>query len=135
MRELFDDVVVEFAAALIGSECYMPIGGLLVRIPADQHRARLLLAVEPQQQIGKAENSAGGPVALSADVLRQRVIGAMREEIAVDDEQRPAYAMLRTARAIWHVAVLATADTGFTTGCERRLAAGTASRNSTQAGA
>ena len=48
------------------------------------------LSVEPQQQVGEAEDGAGGPLAGAQDVLRQRMIGAVRERIAVDDQQRPA---------------------------------------------
>jgi hypothetical protein len=62
----------------------------LKRVPADQHRARPLGAIKLQQAIGKAENGAGGPVAIAPDVFRQSVVGAMREGITVDDKQRPA---------------------------------------------
>jgi hypothetical protein len=63
----------------------MPVGRGLQRVPADQDRARPLGAVELQQTIGEAENGAGEPVAIAQNILRQRVIGAMRERIAVDD--------------------------------------------------
>ena len=88
--ELLHHVVVELAPALIGGEGFVAIGRLLIGVPADQHGARLFFAIEPQQQIGEAENGAGRLVALAADVLRQRVIGAVRERVAVDDEQRTA---------------------------------------------
>ena len=68
----------------------MAIGFCFQSIPGDQHGARLFLPVKPQQQIGEAEDGAGGPVALSADIFRQRVIGAMRERVAVDHQERPA---------------------------------------------
>ena len=48
-RELLDQIVVEFAAALIGGKCVMAIGRRLERVPADQHRARLFGALKPQQ--------------------------------------------------------------------------------------
>ena len=47
---------------------------------------RLLGAVKLQQAIGKAENGAGRPPAIAADIFRQRVISPMRERIAVDDQ-------------------------------------------------
>ena len=87
--ELFNDLVIEFAAALISRKCFMAVGRLLVGVPADQHGARPFLAVEPQQQVGETENGAGRPVALSANVLRQRVIGAMCKRVAVDHQQWP----------------------------------------------
>ena len=56
----------------------------------DQYRARLFLAIEPQQEVGEADNGAGRPVALSPDGLRQRVIGAMRKRVTVDHQKRAA---------------------------------------------
>ena len=77
--KLLEQGVVEFASALIGRKVLMPVGRHFQRVPGDQHRARLLLAVEPQQHIGKAEDGAGRLAAASQDGFRQRVIGAMRE--------------------------------------------------------
>ena len=57
--QLLDDGVVEFAPALIGRKRLVPIGRHLQRVPGDEHRARLLDAVEPQQEIREAENGAG----------------------------------------------------------------------------
>ena len=68
----------------------MPVGRDFERVPRDEHGARLLLAVEAQQAIRKAENGAGRLAAAPQDCLRQRVIGAVREGIAVDHQQRPA---------------------------------------------
>ena len=68
----------------------MAIGRCIVGVPGDEDGARALLTVEPQQHVGEAENGARGPIAFSADVFRQRVIGAMREGIAVDQQQRAA---------------------------------------------
>ncbi len=70
----------------------MPVGRRLQRIPADEHCARPLGAVELQQPIGEAKNGAGGPAAIAQDIFRQRVVGAMRERIAVDDQKRPTLA-------------------------------------------
>ena len=86
-RELFVDVDVEFAPALIGREGFVPVGFLLQRVPGDDDGARRLVGIELQQQIGEAQNGAGRPVALPPDRLRQRVIGAVGEGIAVDGEE------------------------------------------------
>src|SRR5204862_2657081 len=66
-RKLLDQIVVEFAAALIVGESLVAIGGRVKRVPADQHGAGALGAVKLHQAIGKAENGAGGPVAIAQD--------------------------------------------------------------------
>jgi hypothetical protein len=48
----------------------MPIGGHFKRIPSDKHGARLLLAVEPQQHIGKSEDGTGRFTATPQDGFR-----------------------------------------------------------------
>ena len=68
----------------------MTIGRRPLSVPRDQHRARPFRPVEPQQHIGKAENGAGRLAAAPQDRFRQGVIGAVRERIAVDHQQRPA---------------------------------------------
>jgi hypothetical protein len=78
-RELLDHVIVERAPALIGRECFMAIGRRFVGVPSDQHGARLLLAIEPQQEIGETQNGTGRLVVLAANAFRQRVTGAMRK--------------------------------------------------------
>ena len=60
-RELLQQFIIEFASALIGGKCFVPISRLLIGVPANQHGARLLLAVEPEEQIGKAKDGAGRP--------------------------------------------------------------------------
>jgi hypothetical protein len=47
-RKLLDQIVVEFPAALIIGEGVVSIGRRLKRVPADQHRARPLGAIELQ---------------------------------------------------------------------------------------
>jgi hypothetical protein len=86
---LLDQIIVEFAAALISGEGIVAIGRSLKRVPADQHRTRLLGPIKLQQAIGKAENGAGRVVAIAQNIFRKRMIGAMRERIAVDDQQWP----------------------------------------------
>jgi transposase len=55
------------------------VGGDFERVPGDKHRARLFLAVETQQHIGKAQDGAGRLSAGPQDCFRKCVIGAMRE--------------------------------------------------------
>jgi hypothetical protein len=46
-----------------------------------------------QKEIGEAQDRAAALVAAPADRLRQGVVGAMGEGIAVDDEQRAGHAL------------------------------------------
>jgi hypothetical protein len=84
--ELLDQIVIELAAALIRGKLLVAIGRRFVSVPTDQHGARLFLAMKTQQQIGEAKDRAGRPVAVLADILRQRVIGAVRKGVAVDHQ-------------------------------------------------
>jgi hypothetical protein len=79
-RKLLDQVIVEFAAALVIGKGLVAVGSGFQGVPTDQHRARLLHAVELQETIGEAEDGAGGPAAVAQNVFWQRVIGAMSEE-------------------------------------------------------
>lgn len=80
--------VVEFASALVSRKFLMSVGSDFQRVPGDEHGARLLLAVEAQQHIGKTENGTRRLAAAPQDGFRQGVIGAMREGIPIDDQQR-----------------------------------------------
>ena len=75
--KLLKQSVVEFSTALVGRELLMPVGRNLERVPGHQHGTRLLITVEPQQHIGKAEDGACGFSASPQDCFRQGVIGAM----------------------------------------------------------
>lgn len=55
-------------------------------VPADNNGPGLLRPVEPQQEVREADD--GAPSTLTAYGLGEPVIGAMRERIAVDDQQR-----------------------------------------------
>ena len=77
--ELFKDGVIEFTPALIVRQLLMSVGRDFQRVPGDQHRTWLLLAVETQQYIGKAEDGTGRFATTSQDGFRQSVIGAVRE--------------------------------------------------------
>jgi hypothetical protein len=97
--ELVDELRIEVAAALIGGEEALPVGRRAQRVPADQDRARPLAFVEAEQDVGEAENRAAAAVAGAADRFRQRVVGAVREGIAVDDEEGRARLSGHRARA------------------------------------
>ncbi len=86
--ELIDQFGVELTAGLIGLERLVAIGRHVQGIPADQHGPRLFGLVQPQQEIDEANDRAAAQIAAPADRLRQRVIRAMRERVAVDDEKR-----------------------------------------------
>ena len=86
--KLLDELVIEVAATLICGKSLVPVGLRFERVPADQHRARLLGAIKLQQAIGETEDCARRPSAIAADRLRQRMIGAVREGIAVNRQQR-----------------------------------------------
>src|SRR5262249_44394838 len=67
-----DELGVEVAAALIGRKSLVSVGLRVERIPADQHRARPLGAIELQQAISETENRAAGRPPFAEDRLRQR---------------------------------------------------------------
>jgi hypothetical protein len=92
--ELLDQFAVELAAALIPGEQLLPVGRAAERVPANQDGSRPLAVVEPDQEIGEADDGTAALVAGAPDRFRQRVIGAMREGVAVDDEERPGHALL-----------------------------------------
>src|SRR5438477_655511 len=79
---LLEQCRVELASGLGGLERLVPVGRHLERVPADEHRARLFLLPQAHDHVREADD--GVPV----DRLRQRVIGAMRERIAVDCKKR-----------------------------------------------
>jgi hypothetical protein len=87
--ELIEQLGGESAAALIAGKRPVPPGRRVERVPADQHRARRLVEIEPQQGIGEADDRTAALAVAPPDRLRHAVIGAMRERVAVDDEQRP----------------------------------------------
>ena len=93
--ELIDQRVVELAPALVVGERRVAIGLRFQRVPCHEHRARLLREIEPQQEIREADDGARLLAAASQDRLRQRVIGAVGEIIAVDHQQRPVAGLRR----------------------------------------
>jgi hypothetical protein len=99
--ELLDQLTIEMPAALIIRKELLPVGRRAQRIPADEHGARTFALVKAQEKIGEADDRAGAFIALAADRLRQRVIGAVRERIAVDDEKRAARLCAICHRVSW----------------------------------
>ena len=87
-RELLEERLVEHATGLVGGEGLVPVGRRLERVPGDEHRRRLLGVPQPQQVVRDADERIGRPAARAADRLRERVVGAVREVVAVDREQR-----------------------------------------------
>jgi hypothetical protein len=68
--ELLYQGVVELASALVSGIVLMPVGSDFKCVPGAQHSARLLLAVEPQQKVGKAKNGTGRLAATPQDRFR-----------------------------------------------------------------
>jgi hypothetical protein len=62
----------------------VPVGRRLERVPRDEERLGLLRLPEPLQETGEADEC------VQADRLRQRVVGAVCERVAVDREQQAA---------------------------------------------
>ena len=89
--ELVQELGVEGSPALVAREREVPIGRRIQRVPADEHGPRLLLRVKAQQEIRETDDRAAAFAAASPYRLGQRVIGAMRERVAVDHEQRPVH--------------------------------------------
>src|SRR5262245_13467827 len=75
--ELLEQVVVKFTAALVSGKFLMPVCGDVQRVPGNKYSARLLVAIEAQQHIGKAKDSAGGLPATPENRFREGVIGTM----------------------------------------------------------
>ena len=74
----------------------MAVGGRVERVPADEHRLRLLALPEPLQEAREADER------VEADRLRQRVVGAVGERVAVDREQEAAHS---DASSAWIAAI------------------------------
>jgi hypothetical protein len=56
--ELVHQSIVEFATGLVIGERLVTVGFRFQRVPRDEHRARLLREVEPQQEIREADDGA-----------------------------------------------------------------------------
>src|SRR5438270_2734850 len=87
--ELLEELLVEDPPGLVALEGLVPVGRYGERVPGDEDGARLLRVPEPQEHVREADDRARGPALGAADRLRQRVVGAVREGVAVDGEERP----------------------------------------------
>src|SRR5919109_3365540 len=87
--ELLQQRRLEDPSRLVLLERLVPVGRRGQRVPADEHRARLLHLPEPDEHVRESDNR------VLVDRLRQRVVRAVRERIPVDDEQRLSRAFSR----------------------------------------
>jgi hypothetical protein len=78
--ELLQDRVVELATALVARKELAAVGRNPDRVPSDQDRTRLLGLPEPDEHVREPDHC------VQADRLRQRVVRAVRERVAVDRE-------------------------------------------------
>ena len=85
--ELLDELGVEHAPALVRVEGLVAVRRDLQRVPGDEHRARGLGLPKPQQHVREADYCPGRLAFRSANRLRERVVGTVRQRIAVDREQ------------------------------------------------
>jgi len=72
---------LEHAPGLVRVEGLVAVRRHLQRVPGDEHHVRPLALPEPRQHVGDADDC------IPVDRLRQRVIGAVGERVAVDCEQ------------------------------------------------
>src|SRR5206468_10741866 len=79
--KLFEQLAVDCATTLIVRQEPMTVCRRLNRIPADEHRSRLLACIETQEIIRETDHGAAASVAASPNRFRQRVIGAVGERI------------------------------------------------------
>src|SRR5690606_4012390 len=61
--ELLDELGIEMPSALVVREKALPIGRSVERVPPDEHRARLLARIEPQEKVCEADDGARAPAA------------------------------------------------------------------------
>ena len=73
----------------------MPVRRRVERVPRGEERARLLRLPQPEDEVREADERRSG----EPDRLRQRVVGAMSERVAVEDEQRSHVTRLRHSRS------------------------------------
>jgi hypothetical protein len=85
---LVHQLIIKRASGLIAFQRIMPVCGLIEAVPTDQHGARLLGLVEAKQEVGEAQDRTSSLVAPTTNGLRKRVIGAVRERVSVNDQQR-----------------------------------------------
>ena len=81
-RELLEQRLLEDAAGLVRLVCLVAVRRRLERVPADEHGARPLGLPEPHHHVREADDG------VQRDRLRQAVVGAVGERVAVDGEER-----------------------------------------------
>jgi hypothetical protein len=86
--QLIDQLLIELTPALIGRKKSLPECRHADGIPADQHRARSFAVVQAQLEISEADDRATTAIAGPSDRFRQCVVGAVREGVTVDYEER-----------------------------------------------
>ena len=86
--ELVEQLLVELAPGLVGGQRGVPVGRHGERVPGREHRARRLLLPEPDQQAADPVEQVPAAAVGAPDRLRQRVVVAVRERVAVDDQER-----------------------------------------------
>ena len=88
-RQLLEQGVVEHPSRLVAGKRLVPVRRRLERVPADDDRARLLGVPQAQQEVREADERSGRPAARARDRLRQPVVRAVREAVAVHRHERP----------------------------------------------
>ena len=86
-RELLEQLVLELPTALVRLERLVAVGRDLERVPGHEHVPRPLVLPQPEEHVGEPEEHVPGAAVRAPDRLRDRVIRAMREGVAVHDEQ------------------------------------------------
>ena len=80
-RELLEQRLLEHPPGLVRLVRLMPVRRNLERVPADEHRVGALCLPESREHVREADDR------VQPDRLRQAVIGAMRERVAVDRQE------------------------------------------------
>ena len=94
--ELLEDRLLELAARLVLGQRLVAVGRRLERVPGDEHRLGLLRLPEPHQEVREADER------VQADRLRQRVVGAVGQRVAVDRQEHAAHS---DASSSWIAAI------------------------------
>src|SRR5205085_10423817 len=89
--ELLEQIRIELPPALVPREELVAVRRLLERVPADDDRTRPLRFPQPHEEVRDAEQHVPRSSLGAAKRLRECVVGAVRERVAVDDEERPAH--------------------------------------------
>jgi hypothetical protein len=82
---LLEQLRRRLARALVARVQLEALGGLFV--PADDHAGGLVVLQQLHQHAGEAEQGAGRKAVARREVLRQCVVRAVRQRVAVDEEE------------------------------------------------